>query len=208
MASPCPAPSRSSFHPAGCGGCWPTCGAGRAVPGPSPIAEAAFFLSAQTDSVASAPTSKPSSSSPPRDSLTPGPGPSSAIPLRPLPAKAPTTDTVSECPGTAWECCSAVTAPWGWDGGRQDTVCHQQSWQGHFAPQNQTYQPWPTGALPLSRLPDGLRPAEGGGRGGGRGFICFSLMSCHCCTKLEASGLGCGGWRGWLCSHQVPLSPG
>ncbi|NXY06432.1 TLE2 protein, partial [Pteruthius melanotis] len=49
-----------------------------------------------TDSVASAPTSKPSSSSPPRDSLTPGPGPSSATPLRPPPAKAPTTDTVSE----------------------------------------------------------------------------------------------------------------
>ncbi|NWZ86750.1 TLE2 protein, partial [Poecile atricapillus] len=49
-----------------------------------------------TDSVASAPTSKPSSSSPPRDSLTPGPGPSSAVPLRPPPAKAPSTDTVSE----------------------------------------------------------------------------------------------------------------
>ncbi|NXY39301.1 TLE2 protein, partial [Pomatorhinus ruficollis] len=49
-----------------------------------------------TDSVANAPTSKPSSSSPPRDSLTPGPGPSSAIPLRPPPAKAPSTDTVSE----------------------------------------------------------------------------------------------------------------
>ncbi|NXT69770.1 TLE2 protein, partial [Chaetops frenatus] len=49
-----------------------------------------------TDSVASAPTSKPSSSSPPRDSLTPGPGPSSAVPLRPPPAKVPTTDTVSE----------------------------------------------------------------------------------------------------------------
>ncbi|NWH42033.1 TLE2 protein, partial [Chloropsis hardwickii] len=47
-----------------------------------------------TDSVASAPTSKPSSSSPPRDSLTPGP--SSAVPLRPPPAKAPSTDTVSE----------------------------------------------------------------------------------------------------------------
>ncbi|NXY19175.1 TLE2 protein, partial [Atrichornis clamosus] len=43
-----------------------------------------------------APTSKPSSSSPARDSLTPGPGPSSAVPLRPPPAKAPTTDTVSE----------------------------------------------------------------------------------------------------------------
>ncbi|XP_033376047.1 transducin-like enhancer protein 2 [Parus major] len=48
-----------------------------------------------TDSVASAPTSKPSSSSPPRDSLTPGPGPSSAVPLRPPPAKAPSTDTVT-----------------------------------------------------------------------------------------------------------------
>ncbi|NWV14847.1 TLE2 protein, partial [Ptilonorhynchus violaceus] len=48
-----------------------------------------------TNSPASAPTSKPSSSSPPRDSLTPGPGPSSAIPLRPPPAKAPTTDTVT-----------------------------------------------------------------------------------------------------------------
>ncbi|NXP58140.1 TLE2 protein, partial [Chloropsis cyanopogon] len=47
-----------------------------------------------TDSVASAPASKPSSSSPPRDSLTPGP--SSAIPLRPPPAKAPSADTVSE----------------------------------------------------------------------------------------------------------------
>ncbi|NXA78986.1 TLE2 protein, partial [Thryothorus ludovicianus] len=42
-----------------------------------------------------APTSKPSSSSPPRDTLTPGPGPSSAIPLRPPPAKVPTTDTVT-----------------------------------------------------------------------------------------------------------------
>ncbi|NXW75473.1 TLE2 protein, partial [Hirundo rustica] len=39
-----------------------------------------------------APTSKPSSSSPARDS----PGPSSAVPLRPSPAKAPSTDTVSE----------------------------------------------------------------------------------------------------------------
>ncbi|NWU00500.1 TLE2 protein, partial [Urocynchramus pylzowi] len=42
-----------------------------------------------------APTSKPSSSSPPRDSLTPGPGPSSAVPLRPPPAKAPSTDSVT-----------------------------------------------------------------------------------------------------------------
>ncbi|NWX34927.1 TLE2 protein, partial [Notiomystis cincta] len=47
-----------------------------------------------TDSVASAPTSKPSSSSPPRDSLTPGPGPSSAVPLRPPPAKASDTITL------------------------------------------------------------------------------------------------------------------
>ncbi|KAM4883802.1 transducin-like enhancer protein 2 isoform 1-T1 [Sylvia borin] len=46
-----------------------------------------------TDSVANAPTSKPSSSSPPRDSLTPGP--SSAVPPRPPPAKAPSTDTVT-----------------------------------------------------------------------------------------------------------------
>ncbi|NXR82712.1 TLE2 protein, partial [Pycnonotus jocosus] len=48
-----------------------------------------------TDSVASAPTSKPSSSSPARDSPTPGPGPSSAIPLQPPPAKAPSTDSVT-----------------------------------------------------------------------------------------------------------------
>ncbi|KAF4789925.1 transducin like enhancer of split 2 [Turdus rufiventris] len=48
-----------------------------------------------TGSVASAPTSKPSSSSPARDSLTPGPRPSSAIPLRPPLAKAPSTDTVT-----------------------------------------------------------------------------------------------------------------
>ncbi|XP_059726122.1 transducin-like enhancer protein 2 isoform X3 [Haemorhous mexicanus] len=48
-----------------------------------------------THSVASAPTSKPSSSSPPRDSLTPGPGPSSAIALRPPPAKVPSTDSVT-----------------------------------------------------------------------------------------------------------------
>lgn len=139
-ATPCPAPSRSSFHPAGFGGCWPTCGAGRAVPGPGPAPEAALSSSAaQTDSVASAPTSKPSSSSPPRDSLTPGPGPSSAIPLRPPPAKAPSTDTVSECLGTAGSCSGG--------GGSQGSVCHQQSWQGRFAPQN---QPWPTGApLPL-----------------------------------------------------------
>ncbi|NXL24238.1 TLE2 protein, partial [Setophaga kirtlandii] len=40
-------------------------------------------------------TSKPSSSSPPRDSLTPGPGPSSAIALRPPPGKAPSTDSIT-----------------------------------------------------------------------------------------------------------------
>ncbi|NXW24406.1 TLE2 protein, partial [Circaetus pectoralis] len=44
----------------------------------------------------SAPTSKPVTSSPPRDSLTPGPGPSSAALLRQPPAKAPATDTISE----------------------------------------------------------------------------------------------------------------
>ncbi|NXR49106.1 TLE2 protein, partial [Hippolais icterina] len=61
-----------------------------------PTAEAALLSSAaQTDSVASVPTSKPSSSSPPRDSLTPGPGPSSAVPVRPPPAKAPSTDSVT-----------------------------------------------------------------------------------------------------------------
>ncbi|NXE17047.1 TLE2 protein, partial [Lophotis ruficrista] len=45
--------------------------------------------------LASAPTSKPSSSSPPHDSLTPGPGPSSATLLRQPPAKAPATDTIA-----------------------------------------------------------------------------------------------------------------
>ncbi|NWS61004.1 TLE2 protein, partial [Chunga burmeisteri] len=49
-----------------------------------------------TDPPASAPTSKPSASSPPCDSLTPGPGPSSAALLRQPPAKAPATDTISE----------------------------------------------------------------------------------------------------------------
>ncbi|XP_064590170.1 transducin-like enhancer protein 2 isoform X2 [Zonotrichia leucophrys gambelii] len=48
-----------------------------------------------THSVASAATSKPSSSSPARDSLTPGPGPSSAIALRPPPGKAPGTDSAT-----------------------------------------------------------------------------------------------------------------
>ncbi|NXO98279.1 TLE2 protein, partial [Certhia brachydactyla] len=71
-------------------------GSPRAGPCSGPSAEAALLSSAaQTDSVASAPTSKPSSSSPPCDSLTPGPGPSSAIPLRPPPAKVPSTDTVT-----------------------------------------------------------------------------------------------------------------
>ncbi|NWU84754.1 TLE2 protein, partial [Onychorhynchus coronatus] len=40
--------------------------------------------------------SKPSASSPPPSSLTPGPGPSSAVPLRQPPTTAPATDTVSE----------------------------------------------------------------------------------------------------------------
>ncbi|KAM6310481.1 transducin-like enhancer protein 2 isoform 3-T3 [Podargus strigoides] len=48
-----------------------------------------------TDPPASAPTSKPSSSSPPHNSLTPGPGPSSATLLRQPPAKAPATDTIT-----------------------------------------------------------------------------------------------------------------
>ncbi|NWW73612.1 TLE2 protein, partial [Climacteris rufus] len=77
-------------------------GTGRELPGsPASIGSSGSTAPARpkeqspTNSVASAPTSKPSSSSPPRDSLTPGPGPSSA-PLRPPPAKAPATDTVSE----------------------------------------------------------------------------------------------------------------
>ncbi|NXQ16176.1 TLE2 protein, partial [Peucedramus taeniatus] len=53
------------------------------------------FCLREQQMVASAPTSKPSSSSPSRDSLTPGPGPSSAVPLRPPPAKVPSTDTVT-----------------------------------------------------------------------------------------------------------------
>ncbi|XP_059687897.1 transducin-like enhancer protein 2 isoform X1 [Gavia stellata] len=48
-----------------------------------------------SDPPASAPTSKPSASSPPHDSLTPGPGPSSAALLRQPPAKAPATDTIA-----------------------------------------------------------------------------------------------------------------
>ncbi|XP_055563560.1 transducin-like enhancer protein 2 isoform X3 [Falco cherrug] len=48
-----------------------------------------------TDPPASAPTSKPSSSSPPCDSLTPGPGPSSATLLQQPPTKAPATNTIS-----------------------------------------------------------------------------------------------------------------
>ncbi|XP_077047673.1 transducin-like enhancer protein 2 isoform X4 [Agelaius phoeniceus] len=48
-----------------------------------------------THSVASTATSKPSSSSPSLDSLTPGPGPSSAVALRLPPAKGPSTDSVT-----------------------------------------------------------------------------------------------------------------
>ncbi|NWU66729.1 TLE2 protein, partial [Pterocles burchelli] len=44
---------------------------------------------------ASAPTAKPSASSPARDSPVPGPGPSSAALPRQPPAKAPTTDTIA-----------------------------------------------------------------------------------------------------------------
>ncbi|NXC35015.1 TLE2 protein, partial [Campylorhamphus procurvoides] len=49
----------------------------------------------QTDPLASAVPSKPSASSSPHDSLTPSPGPSSAVPLRQPPSKAPTTDTIA-----------------------------------------------------------------------------------------------------------------
>ncbi|NXS42435.1 TLE2 protein, partial [Balaeniceps rex] len=63
---------------------------------PESPASAAFPSALQTDPPASAPTSKPSASSPPHDSLTPGPGPSSAALLRQPPAKAPATDSISE----------------------------------------------------------------------------------------------------------------
>ncbi|NXG38429.1 TLE2 protein, partial [Dromaius novaehollandiae] len=46
---------------------------------------------------ADAPASKGAGASPARDSLTPGPGPSSASHLRAPPAKPPATDTVSPC---------------------------------------------------------------------------------------------------------------
>ncbi|NXD26839.1 TLE2 protein, partial [Spelaeornis formosus] len=59
------------------------------------------------------PTSKPSSSSPARDSLTPGPGPSSAVPLRPPPAKVPSTDTVSESLRSPLSSCSPYTSSLG-----------------------------------------------------------------------------------------------
>uniref|UniRef100_A0A8C0G620 TLE family member 2, transcriptional corepressor n=1 Tax=Chelonoidis abingdonii TaxID=106734 RepID=A0A8C0G620_CHEAB len=49
----------------------------------------------QNDVSANTPTSKSSSSSPPRDSLTPGPGPSSASHLRQLSSKPPATDTIT-----------------------------------------------------------------------------------------------------------------
>lgn len=74
---------------------------GIALTSSGPAAEAALSSATQADPPASAPTSKPVTSSPPRDSLTPGPGPSSAALLRQLPAKAPATDTISECPGIA-----------------------------------------------------------------------------------------------------------
>ncbi|XP_074834721.1 transducin-like enhancer protein 2 isoform X3 [Carettochelys insculpta] len=47
------------------------------------------------DGSANTPASKSSSSSPPRDSLTPGPGPSSASHLRQLSSKLPATDTIT-----------------------------------------------------------------------------------------------------------------
>ncbi|NXF70069.1 TLE2 protein, partial [Ciccaba nigrolineata] len=48
-----------------------------------------------TDAPAGAPTAKPCTSPPPRDSLTPAPGPSSAAPARQPPGKAPATDTIT-----------------------------------------------------------------------------------------------------------------
>nr|XP_009683866.1 PREDICTED: transducin-like enhancer protein 2 [Struthio camelus australis] len=52
-------------------------------------------LAFQSDLSASAPASKSAGSSSPRDTLTPGPGPSSASHLRPPPAKPPATDTIT-----------------------------------------------------------------------------------------------------------------
>ncbi|NXC77234.1 TLE2 protein, partial [Anhinga anhinga] len=86
---------------------------GIALPGSSLAAEAALPSAMQTDPPASAPTSKPSASSPPRDSLTPGPGPSSAALLRQLPAKAPATSTISESLRSPLSMSSPYTASFG-----------------------------------------------------------------------------------------------
>ncbi|NXE56613.1 TLE2 protein, partial [Casuarius casuarius] len=64
----------------------------------------------QTDLSASAPASKCAGASPARDSLTPGPGPSSASHLRAPPAKPPATDTVS--PRAALRSPLSVTSPY------------------------------------------------------------------------------------------------
>ncbi|NWX06071.1 TLE2 protein, partial [Caloenas nicobarica] len=66
-----------------------------AGPGGSGDVAPHFSVARLLQKVASAPTSKPSSSSPPRDSLTPGPGPSTAALLRQPPAKVPATDTIA-----------------------------------------------------------------------------------------------------------------
>lgn len=156
----------------------PAVGLGRAGLGSAPTAEAAFLSSAaQTDSVASAPTSKPSSSSPPRDSLTPGPGPSSAIPLRPPPAKAPSTDTVSECPGTARGqlCCDSALGL-GW---REAGSCLPPAeLAGPFCSTKSDL--WPTGAPLLLPHTWWAQTCRGWCSGLGQVFFfCFSLTSCH-----------------------------
>lgn len=90
---------------------------GFALPGSGPTAEAALPSAVQTDPPASAPTPKPSASSPPRDALTPGPGPSSAALPRQPPAKAPATDSISECAGM-WGCRAVLrVVVWGWGEG-------------------------------------------------------------------------------------------
>lgn len=90
---------------------------GIALPGSGLAAEAALPSAVQTDSPASAPASKPSASSPPRDSLTPGPGPSSATLIRQPPTKAPASDPTSECSGTA---AAGRRDPCGWPRGAGD----------------------------------------------------------------------------------------
>ncbi|NXJ80782.1 TLE2 protein, partial [Trogon melanurus] len=77
-------------------GCCQVNGVGGGSLGSGPTAEPALPSAMQTDPSATVSTSKSSTSLPPRDSLTPGPGTSSAALLQQPPSKAPATDTISE----------------------------------------------------------------------------------------------------------------